>query len=89
MFIWKLPSPSMSIDQRVGMGRLDTHRGGQTEAHGAQSRAGKPASGSVEVVELGGPHLVLSDAHRDERIAIAGQLRQLIDGVLLQDSVDS
>ena len=75
MFIWKLPSPSMSITRRSGMRDLGAHGGGQAEAHRAQAAAGQPASRSVELEELGGPHLVLADAHRDDRVAILRSVR--------------
>ena len=42
--------------------------------------------GLVELVELGGPHLVLADAHGDHRVAVVRELPQLVDRVLLQDA---
>ena len=42
--------------------------------------------GLVELVELGGPHLVLADADGDHRIAVVRELPQLVNRVLLQDA---
>ena len=79
---------AVDIDhQRTGMGGLHAHRGGQPETHGAQPGAGEPMSRLIEFVELSGPHLMLADAHRHVGVAVARQLGQLVDRVLLQDPV--
>ena len=73
--------------QRIRKGHLGSHRRWQAEAHRAQARAGEPSSGAAELVELGGPHLVLTDAYGNDRIPVLRLSRQFGDGMLLQNPI--
>ena len=86
MFIWKLPSPSISITRRSGNWLCTPIADGQAEAHRAEAAAGEERARLGELEELGGPHLVLTDAHRDHRVAVVRELPELADRVLLQDA---
>ena len=78
---------AIDIDhEAIGELALHAHRGGQAEAHRAEAAAREERARAVELVELGGPHLVLADADGDHRIAIVRELPQFADGVLLQDA---
>ncbi len=74
-------------DQRIGIGCLNSHRCRQSEAHRAQSAAAEPRSGTTELVELGGPHLMLADANGDVGIHVGRDVAERLDGMLLQDAV--
>ena len=69
-----------------GIGELHAHRRGQAEAHRAEAARVDPAARLVELVVLRGPHLVLADVGRDERVA-ARQLVELLDHELRLDEL--
>ena len=54
----------------VGAGHLRAERSGIAEAHRAEAERADVAPGLVETVELCGPHLVLADTGRDDRVAL-------------------
>ncbi len=68
------------------MSRLGAHRGRQAEAHRSQTGAGEERARTLELVVLGRPHLMLADAHGDDRVAVLRQPRERADGVLRQDA---
>ncbi len=75
MFIRIEASPAMSITSDFGMRHLRADGRRQAIAHGAEAPGGHPAVRVLEVIELGGPHLVLADLGGDVGVAVLGQLR--------------
>ena len=73
-------------DERVGVGHLGSHRGWEAEAHRPQAARRDPRPRPAELVELGGPHLVLADPDGDDRVALGRQPRQLRDRLLGEDA---
>jgi hypothetical protein len=74
MFMRMLASPSMSMTRRRA-GELRADRRRQAESHRAHAARGQPEPRTAEIEILRGPHLVLADAGRDDRLAA----RQAID----------
>ena len=68
-------------DRLVRAADLRAHRGGQSEAHRAETAGVDPPARRREVVVLRRPHLVLADVGDDDRVA-AGGLVQRLDHVL-------
>ena len=73
-------------DRRAGIDELHAHRRRQAEAHRAEAAGVDPAARLVELVVLRGPHLVLADVGRDERVAL-GDLVELLDHELRLDEL--
>ena len=48
-------------------------------AHGAQPRAREKLAGKLELVVLSGPHLMLADSRRDNRVALGQFVQQFYD----------
>ena len=86
MFIRKLPSPSMSTTRRSGIGACTPIAAGRPKPIVPRPLLVSQRARLVELVELGGPHLVLADADGDHRVAVVRQLPQLVDRVLRQDA---
>jgi len=63
----------------------------QAKPHGAQTTAGDPGAGLIEVEELGGPHLMLADPGGDdgamEQASVPQQFPEPADGVLGQNGI--
>ena len=53
----------------IGAGHLSAERGGEPEAHGAESAGVDPEMRLVEADQLRGPHLVLADVGGDDGLA--------------------
>src|SRR5215211_106416 len=64
-------------DRVVGLGDLGADGRGEPEAHGPQTSGVDPLAGTIEVVVLRGPHLVLADVRGDDRLAS----RRLVHGL--------
>ena len=86
MHIWIDASPVTHATVASGIDELHAHRRGQAEAHRAEAARVDPAARLVELVVLRGPHLVLADVGRDERVAL-GELVELLDHVLRLDEL--
>src|SRR2546421_12667144 len=69
------------------MGDLDTHGCGQAISHRAEAARGHPAVRLLELEELGGPHLVLTDLRGDVDIPVAGQRIEALDRMLRLDQI--
>ena len=70
-----LASPSTSMTRRSRLRELRADRRRQPEAHRAHAAGREPLPRLAEIEVLRGPHLVLADAGRDDRLA----LRQAVD----------
>ena len=66
--IWKQPSPSTAQTMRSGPADLGPDRRRHREAHRAEAARVDPGVGVVEPPLLGGAHLVLADARRDDGV---------------------
>jgi hypothetical protein len=73
-------------NRHIRIGHQDAHAVRQADAHGAQTAGVDPAARLVELVVLGGKHLVLADVRGDEGIA-PGHFVELLDHVLRHDQV--
>src|SRR3989440_7400043 len=73
-------------DLPAGVRGLHAHGRGQAVAHGAEPARGEPRPGVRDLVVLGRPHLVLTDAGDDHRLAARG-VGDLLDDVLRLDDV--
>ena len=69
-------------DGRLGPAELGAERGREAEAHRAEPARGDEAAAAVDVQPLRGPHLVLADARRPDRVAVGEQVAQPLDHVL-------
>ena len=72
-------------DQGVGMGDLHPDRRRQAVAHGAQPARGHEALRLLQLVKLGGPHLVLPDFRGDVDVALLGVLVKALERELRLD----
>ena len=68
----------------IGAGDFGAEGGGIAEAHRAEAERADVAARLVEAVELRGPHLVLADAGRDDRVAF-GEFVERLNGFLRDD----
>ena len=73
-------------DEFIGTGHLRAERGGEAEAHGAESAGVDPEARLVEADQLRGPHLVLAHVGGDDGLA-AGETIDLVHQVLRLDFV--
>ena len=68
--IWNEPSPVMSMTVRSGLAAGRAHRRGKPVAHGAEPARREPRATVFHRVVLRGPHLVLPDVGRADRLAL-------------------
>ena len=73
--------------QRFGMSRLNPHGCGKPEAHGAKTGTAQPATGAIKLIELSGPHLMLSDADRDVGVKMFRLSPQFLDRILRNNEI--
>src|SRR3954469_6021803 len=71
---------------RAGIGHLHAHRRRQAEAHRAEAAGVDPAARLLELVELRGPHLMLSHIGGDEGVA-PGHFIELLEHELRLDDL--
>ena len=66
----KQPSPVVQHHRVLRVAHSGAHGGPQAEAHGAQAAGGQQLAGAVEVVVLGGPHLMLAHVCGDDSLSV-------------------
>src|SRR6185503_16070987 len=72
-------------DELAGVRDLRADCGGQTEAHRAHAARREPETRLAEVAVLRGPHLVLTDAARDDGLAVRDAIHRLDDVLRLHE----